>query len=39
MVTANQGGHLAYLFLDNDCLNEAVTTFLTTGACPGHDLN
>lgn len=38
LVTADQGGHLAYLFKDNTCLNDAVTAFLTTGQRPAHDV-
>lgn len=38
MVTADQGGHLAYLFLDNQCANDIATTFLVTGKRPHHDL-
>ena len=38
MVTADQGGHLAYLFLKNRCLNDTVTRFLATGKRPRHDL-
>ncbi|GIF57418.1 alpha/beta hydrolase [Asanoa iriomotensis] len=39
MVTADQGGHGAYLVLaGNTCANDAVTTFLTTGRRPHHDL-
>ncbi|MFC5823500.1 alpha/beta hydrolase [Nonomuraea insulae] len=38
MVTADQGGHLAYLFLDNRCANDRVTTFLVTGQRPRHDV-
>ncbi|GAB3568997.1 alpha/beta hydrolase [Amycolatopsis endophytica] len=37
MVTADQGGHLAYLFQDDTCLNDAATTFLATGQRPRHD--
>lgn len=37
MVTADQGGHLAYLFLDNTCANDLVTTFLVTGQRPDED--
>jgi hypothetical protein len=37
MVTADQGGHLAYEFLADTCLNDTVTTFLTTGGRPAHD--
>jgi pimeloyl-ACP methyl ester carboxylesterase len=38
LVTADQGGHLSYLFKSNQCLNNAVTTFLATGKRPHHDL-
>ncbi|MEU6713981.1 alpha/beta hydrolase [Nonomuraea sp. NPDC046802] len=38
MVTADQGGHLAYLFLDNRCANDAATKFLVTGQRPRHDV-
>lgn len=38
MVTADQGGHLAYLFLDNQCANDIATNFLVTGERPQHDL-
>lgn len=38
MVTADQGGHLAYLFKDNTCLNDSVTTFLATGQRPQQDV-
>ncbi|MGP4018753.1 alpha/beta hydrolase [Saccharopolyspora sp. 5N708] len=37
MVTADQGGHLAYLYLDNQCANDIVTNFLVTGQRPRHD--
>ncbi|MET4927197.1 alpha/beta hydrolase [Streptomyces sp. PSRA5] len=37
LVTADQGGHLAYLFLDNKCANDIVTTCLTTGERPDED--
>jgi pimeloyl-ACP methyl ester carboxylesterase len=37
IVTADQGGHLAYLYLDNDCLNTIATEFLATGTRPRHD--
>ena len=36
-VTADQGGHLAYLFGDNQCLNGIVTRFLVTGERPARD--
>jgi len=38
MVTADQGGHGVYLVNANQCANNAVTTFLTTGRRPAHDL-
>ncbi|WP_026361243.1 alpha/beta hydrolase [Amycolatopsis nigrescens] len=38
MVTADQGGHLAYLFKDNRCANDLATNFLITGLRPPHDL-
>ena len=38
MVTADQGGHLAYLFLDNQCTNDIATNFLVTGERPHRDL-
>ncbi|WP_254394687.1 alpha/beta hydrolase [Streptomyces sp. AC512_CC834] len=38
MITADQGGHLAYLFLKNRCLNDATTHFLVTGERPRTDL-
>ncbi|MFF5075490.1 alpha/beta hydrolase [Actinoplanes sp. NPDC000266] len=39
MVTADQGGHGAYLlFATNKCANDTVTTFLTTGQRPRHDI-
>ncbi|MEU3272972.1 alpha/beta hydrolase [Saccharomonospora sp. NPDC006951] len=38
MVTADQGGHGVYPFGANTCANDAVTTFLTTGQRPAHDL-
>ncbi|MGW7683571.1 alpha/beta hydrolase [Kribbella sp. NPDC054772] len=37
MVTADQGGHLAYLFKADRCLNDTVTDFLATGRRPAHD--
>ncbi|MCF2131835.1 alpha/beta hydrolase [Strepomyces sp. STD 3.1] len=37
MITADQGGHLAYLYLKNRCLNDATTTFLVTGERPRTD--
>ncbi|RZQ62339.1 alpha/beta hydrolase [Amycolatopsis suaedae] len=38
MITADQGGHLGYLFLDNPCLDERATEFLVTGRRPPRDL-
>lgn len=38
IVTADQGGHLAYLWQTNNCLNDTVTHFLTTGKSPERDL-
>ncbi|WP_250032738.1 alpha/beta hydrolase [Paractinoplanes maris] len=39
MVTADQGGHGAYLlFAANMCANNTVTAFLTTGHRPRHDV-
>ncbi|MFD0023300.1 alpha/beta hydrolase [Streptomyces sp. NPDC058382] len=38
MVTADQGGHGAYLFGGNTCADSAVTTYLTTGKRPARDL-
>ena len=37
MVVADQGGHGAYLFKANACLNDTVTTYLTEGKRPWHD--
>ncbi|MEU6957677.1 alpha/beta hydrolase [Streptomyces sp. NPDC045714] len=37
MVTADQGGHLAYLFLDNQCANDIVTSYLVSGERPDKD--
>ncbi|WP_250007980.1 alpha/beta hydrolase [Actinoplanes sp. M2I2] len=38
MVTADQGGHGAYVLLaQNTCANDTVTTFLATGQRPQHD--
>ncbi|GAA3888070.1 alpha/beta hydrolase [Streptomyces sedi] len=39
MVTADQGGHLAYLFLDNRCAHDLVTDFLVTGERPDEDVD
>jgi hypothetical protein len=38
MVTAEQGGHGAYVLAPNKCLNGAVTSFLLDGTRPVHDL-
>ncbi|WND34127.1 alpha/beta hydrolase [Streptomyces sp. BB1-1-1] len=38
MITADQGGHLAYLFLKNRCLNDRTTNFLVTGELPRTDV-
>ncbi|GAA2694838.1 MULTISPECIES: alpha/beta hydrolase [Actinosynnema] len=38
LVTADQGGHGAYLFGANGCANDAVSTFLATGERPARDL-
>ncbi|MEV7045753.1 alpha/beta hydrolase [Amycolatopsis sp. NPDC051061] len=38
LVTADQGGHGAYLFGPNQCANSAVTGFLVTGSHPAHDV-
>ncbi|MBK1783807.1 alpha/beta hydrolase [Prauserella cavernicola] len=38
MVTADQGGHGTYLIGENQCANDAVTTFLKTGPRPEGDL-
>ncbi|MET8652452.1 alpha/beta hydrolase [Nocardia aurea] len=38
MVTADKGGHLAYLFKSNTCLNGTVTTFPATGQRPENDV-
>ncbi|WP_020499091.1 alpha/beta hydrolase [Sciscionella marina] len=37
MITADQGGHGVYLLNHNNCANNTVTTFLTTGRRPAHD--
>ncbi|MFI6028712.1 alpha/beta hydrolase [Amycolatopsis magusensis] len=34
LVTADQGGHLAYLYLDNPCVHDISTKFLVTGERP-----
>ncbi|MEV4019543.1 alpha/beta hydrolase [Nonomuraea angiospora] len=38
MVTADQGGHLAYLFMKNRCANDIATEFLVTGERPRQDV-
>ncbi|WP_353651427.1 alpha/beta hydrolase [Nakamurella sp. A5-74] len=38
MVTADQGGHLGYLILDNQCANSIATKFLLTGQRPANDV-
>lgn len=38
LVTADQGGHLAYLYQDNRCANDLATRFLVTGRLPSHDV-
>ncbi|MEU4686601.1 alpha/beta hydrolase [Streptomyces xinghaiensis] len=38
MVTADQGGHGLYPNAANTCANDAVTTYLTTGKRPAHDV-
>ncbi|NKE59618.1 alpha/beta hydrolase [Lentzea sp. PSKA42] len=38
MVSADQGGHGAYVLAPNKCLNGAVTSFLLDGKRPAHDL-
>lgn len=37
MVTADEGGHGAYLFKANPCVDNVVTTFLVDGKLPRHD--
>ncbi|GAB7039148.1 MULTISPECIES: alpha/beta hydrolase [Catenuloplanes] len=37
MVHADQGGHGAFVFTPNRCLNTAVESFLVTGERPAHD--
>ncbi|MEU6120835.1 alpha/beta hydrolase [Streptomyces sp. NPDC047123] len=37
LVTADQGGHGAYLYGGNGCADDAVTTYLTTGERPARD--
>lgn len=38
MVTADQGGHLSYLRLGNDCADDLATAFLRTGELPERDV-
>ncbi|MBP2472170.1 pimeloyl-ACP methyl ester carboxylesterase [Crossiella equi] len=38
MITADQGGHLAYPFMDSKCANDKATEFLLTGRRVEHDL-
>jgi pimeloyl-ACP methyl ester carboxylesterase len=38
MITADQGGHTAYLQFANPCANDAVTNFLVTGERPHEDM-
>ncbi len=38
MVTADQGGHGAYVLASNKCLNSTVTSFLADGKRPARDL-
>ncbi|WP_418190795.1 alpha/beta hydrolase [Amycolatopsis albispora] len=38
LITADQGGHGTYLIGANQCANNAVTAFLTTGDRPPADL-
>ncbi|MFB9903128.1 alpha/beta hydrolase [Allokutzneria oryzae] len=38
MVTADQGGHGAYVIGANKCANDVVTAFLTTGKRPARDI-
>ncbi|MCE0538771.1 alpha/beta hydrolase [Kineosporia rhizophila] len=37
LVTADQGGHLNYLYLGNSCAEEITTTFLVSGERPAQD--
>ncbi|MFE3601302.1 alpha/beta hydrolase [Streptomyces sp. NPDC059142] len=39
MVTADQGGHGVYPYGGNTCVNDAATTFLTTGERPARDVS
>ena len=38
LVTADEGGHLSYLRLGNDCADDIATAFLRTGERPQHDV-
>ncbi len=38
LVTADQGGHLSYLRLGNDCADDIATEFLLTGVLPADDV-
>jgi hypothetical protein len=38
MITANEGGHGAYLLTGNACLNDLTTRFLTDGTTPANDV-
>lgn len=38
LVTADQGGHVAYLNGTNRCGNDAVSDYLATGSRPAHDV-
>ncbi|WP_086674261.1 alpha/beta hydrolase [Amycolatopsis pretoriensis] len=38
LVTADQGGHVAYLNGSNQCGNDAVSDYLATGHRPAHDV-
>ena len=38
MVRADQGGHGAFVYTPNECLNTAVESFLTAGERPSRDL-
>jgi hypothetical protein len=37
LVSVNDGGHLVYLFNDNTCANQTVTTYLVDGKRPASD--
>lgn len=39
LVTADQGGHLSYLFKGNQCLNNTVTQYLLDGTRPKQDVD